>query len=951
MAPLQSAAARKALRTAASLLLLAVVADAQQPLTPLTDPANLAGERVGPQALADTLPLNHGAPALEQLLKKLRTRASMMMIVAHPDDEDGGMLTYESRGQGARVAMLTLNRGEGGQNLMSADFNDALGLIRTQELLAADRYLGVDQFFGSVVDFGFSKTREETLEQWTYQRVLYDTVRAIRLYRPLVLTSVFIGGPTDGHGQHQVSGQMNQEAFLAAADPTVFPDMGLPAWAPVKVYARVPFARVNKEGMFDYATGKSSPPRFYNYITKQWSTSIPAANVNIPEGSPALGFDGKPALGMDGLTYVQFARKGLALQKTQIGGNVRLAPAGAFDAPYTRYGTRLAAAPAKEQGFFEGIDVSLPGIADLAPAAPAGLRAALTQIDRQAEQAQHAFDPAHPGLTAAPLREALRTLDTLIANTESSSLDPIQKYNVLHELRVKRVQFNDALLLAHGMTLTAVLDAPASGQHLLTTKPSVFYKVTLANSGPDPIDLNNRGIESLGKPLDSVVKPASTHVEGREINLPPGIPPTKPYFSRPNLKQPFYTIADPALRDAPMTPYPLVTMQPLNDAGVPLQIQALVAYASGPQQGQAVVVVPPVSVALDRSQGILSPTQKTFLLTTHTTIQPGSTPAPSAASPAPTPAPATLRLESATPLEIKPTRVTLKAAPPRSVSEDTFTVTAKAFTAGATTDLTADATYRSADYREGYRPVGYPGLTTTNAYAPATYKATAVDVHTAPNLKVAYLPGTGDDVPAYLPYLGITPTIITVADLTPTRLAQFDVVLLGVRAYAAHPELAGAGSKPLLQYAAAGGVVIVQYNTARFGDPESPYPISVPGDSAHNVVVESQPVEILTPESPVLTWPNHISSQDFNGWVEELGHGFAATWDPRFQPLTETHDSDQDPQKGGLLYARVGQGAYVYVAYALYRQLPESVPGAYRLLANLLSLPRNAATGIQPIRR
>ena len=115
----------------------------------IDDPANLMGERVSAPALADTLPINHGAPALEQLLRKLRTRASMMLIVAHPDDEDGGLLTYESRGMGARVAMLSLTRGEGGQNLMSADFNDALGLIRTQELLAEDRYTGTDQFFGS----------------------------------------------------------------------------------------------------------------------------------------------------------------------------------------------------------------------------------------------------------------------------------------------------------------------------------------------------------------------------------------------------------------------------------------------------------------------------------------------------------------------------------------------------------------------------------------------------------------------------------------------------------------------------------------------------------------------------------------------------------------------------------------------------------------------------------
>ena len=245
------------------------------------DPANLQGERVSPQALADTLPLDHGAPALQQLLLKLRTRASMMLIVAHPDDEDGGLLTFESRGHGVRTAMLTLNRGEGGQNLMSADFNDALGLLRTQELLAADRYMGVDQFFGTEIDFGFSKTKEETFAQWTHDRVLYDAVRAVRLYRPLVLASVFVGGPTDGHGHHQVAGEICQEVFLAAADPRIFPEMNLPPWAPLKVYARVPFSRVSAEGMFDYATGKTVPTLFHNSVPGQSSPTNPIATVQI----------------------------------------------------------------------------------------------------------------------------------------------------------------------------------------------------------------------------------------------------------------------------------------------------------------------------------------------------------------------------------------------------------------------------------------------------------------------------------------------------------------------------------------------------------------------------------------------------------------------------------------------------------------------------------------------
>src|ERR1700744_2179457 len=206
----------------------------------LRDPANLAGERVRASVTEDPIPANKGTLALEQSLVKLRTRASLMMIVAHPDDEDGGMLTYEARGQGVHTATLTLTRGEGGQNLMSGDFDDALGLVRTQELLAADRYMGVSQMFGTEVDFGFSKTKEEALAKWTHERVLYDAVRAVRLFRPLVVTSVFVGGPTDGHGQHQVAGQMAQEVYNAAADPKVFPEMGLPVWAPLKVYSRAP---------------------------------------------------------------------------------------------------------------------------------------------------------------------------------------------------------------------------------------------------------------------------------------------------------------------------------------------------------------------------------------------------------------------------------------------------------------------------------------------------------------------------------------------------------------------------------------------------------------------------------------------------------------------------------------------------------------------------------------
>jgi hypothetical protein len=174
------------------------------------------------------------------------------------------------------------------------------------------------------------------------------------------------------------------------------------------------------------------------------------------------------------------------------------------------------------------------------------------------------------------------------------------------------------------------------------------------------------------------------------------------------------------------------------------------------------------------------------------------------------------------------------------------------------------------------------------------------------------------------------------AEITGAKLAGYDVVVLGVRAYAANPGLAAANGK-LLDYAKNGGVVIVQYNLGQFD--YGPYPYSM--GSAEKVVDEAAPVQLLAPENPVLSWPNKITTKDFDGWVEERGHGFLESWGPEYQAVLETHDPGQDPQKGGLLVAKTGKGAYVYVALALYRQLPEGVPGAYRLFANLLSLVRS----------
>ena len=948
----------------ALFLAIAIPANPQQSATQqlppqLDDPANLTGERVSPQDPADTLPINHGALALQQLLRKLRTRASFMLIVAHPDDEDGGMLTYLSRGQGARVAMLTLNRGEGGQNLMSADFDDALGLIRTQELLAADRYMAVDQFFGTEVDFGFSKSKEEAFAKWTHERVLYDAVRCVRLYRPLVIASVFIGGPSDGHGQHQVAGEIAQEVFNAAGDPNVFPDQiaaGLQPWQPLKVYARVPFARVDAQGIFDSATGQYTPARFTNYVTGKVTTTIPTANVLIPEDNT------DPLLG--GLSYLQFAREGLALQKTQIGNNTRLAGPGPHDVAYHRYGSHVLGADSRPQpdgdtdgidpSVFTGIDTSIEGIATLIPNAPAPLRASLRVIDESIANAEHAFDPAHPEACAPSLREALVVLDLLIKDSASINASAAQKASLLHELRIKRVQLNKALILALGITIQATLDQPESGQHVVTTQKNVFWKTKVLNDGEETLELPKSRYTITSGGTIPPIAPHGRQVSIAELEPAPPLPPTRPYFSRPNIEQPVYDLSDSTLRNAAATPFPFVDSETLVDQGVSIDLKAVVTYSSGSQENNAVVVVPPVSISMLPSVSVDTPLTESISIKAITRVQPDDSAwtihhYPTEPTP-PKSLSGTLQLTAPDGWQAKPsvTRWSGPAGP--NTFTDTFKVAPRNSGAKSTGGISATASYDGHDYSEGYRPVGYPGLTYTNYYTPATTRIVPVDVHTAPSLNIAYLPGTGDDLPAALEDLGIHARTLTLADLNQATLNQYDAVILGVRAYAAHPELAGPGSRDLLDYASNGGVVLTLYMTARFGDAEAPYPISVSADPAHNVVDEAQPVTLLAPDNPLLTWPNRITPADFDHWIEERGHGFAASWAPQFTPLLEVHDPGQPPQQGGLLVAHTGKGLYIYCALALYRQLPEGVPGAYRLLANLISAAKNPALQSAPAR-
>jgi LmbE family N-acetylglucosaminyl deacetylase len=929
------------------LALLFASASAQTPRTTLntwanqfTDPANLRGERVKPRDGRE-LPVDQGVLGLQQLLRKLNTRGSLMLIVAHPDDEDSGMLTVYSRGLGARVAMMTLNRGEGGQNAMTGDFEDALGLLRTQELLAEDRYSGTDQLFGTEVDFGFSKTREEAFEKWGHERVLYDAVRAVRLYRPLVIASVFVGGVTDGHGQHQVAGEIAQEVFKAAGDPKVFPELtaqGILPWQPLKVYARVPRQAITDKGLFDYATGQYTAPRFVNYVTGEVTSTPPTADVVVHEGQndPLLtvaaaskeDVRGRAAKLDDPLTYVQFARIGLGLQKSQIGPGERTAPAGKVDVSYHRYGSKLAAGAqkAEEESFFDGIDTSVAGMAALAPHASAGLRDGIAALSKQLAAAETNFSAAQPEGIAPTLADAMGHITTLIGMAEiAKELSPAERANLLHELRVKRVQINDALAMSLGLTMDVTSLAPE-----LTAGAPVKMSSTIQTTAAETLSVDSIHAETAPggftqpedeKGVERVLK--ADHADRRTLTLSGEETQnvTRPYFLRDNIEQPVYRLRVLDLQNAPATPPALVAWADVVYKGTKVSLGHVVHSGS-----QAAQFVPALSLTLSAKAQVLPAGDKKFTVTE--TLR-GIDPAVPDGK---------LRLRVPAKWNVKPetTALAFGATP--------FEVTIPKKQTATMADLIGEALTLNEDpVKEGYRAVGYGDLPRTNFYTPATDRIVPVDLKLPEHRKIAYLPGTGDAVPEALASIGLAPTMLRIDDLTVEKLEQYDTVILGVRTYAAHPELHGAPTKALIEYVRRGGNVIVQYQTMEFTAADAPYPLSL--GSNEKVVDETAPVRMLSepndPAERLFFAPNHITPADFDGWIEERGHGFLSTWDAHYSAPTETHDPGQDPQRGGIVTTTMGynpkrMGRWTYVAFALYRQLPEAVPGAWRMFVNLL---------------
>ncbi len=618
---------------------------------------------------------------------------------------------------------------------MSAETYDALGILRTNELLKADQYYGAKQLWGTEVDFGFSKTQEEAFQKWGHDRVLYDAVLAVRRERPQVIVSTFIGGITDGHGQHQVSGEIAQEVFKAADDPKVFPEqlkpiseggLGLQPWQPLAVYSMTPFAPVTDKGMFDYATGKWAPAKFKNYVTGEVTTTTPSTDVKLPVGNLDLTL---------GRSYAQIAREGWGEQKSQNGGaNPSLS--GPATASYHLWSVAPVAQDSSPthgdtNGLYQNdkvkIDTTISGLAHLVKApAPEWLITGLKQIDTALQQFESKC-PCHSGLPVAQnLAPIYRQTLALREKIAPSNLDPQSKASLLLELDAKINEFQSALADALGLDLvafrtneahaqTAGFRGAAADEAPTSVSPGEEFRVHVhaaqaTNSTRlEKVWLQSRTGEEWKSSINAAIDPTAPVADPVfTVHAASDAAPTAPFFTRPNTEQPYYDIANPQWRERSFAPYPLDAWAEFTFDGLPIRMGEVVQTlqrVTGPGGFyEPLVVTPAIGVRVDPDARILP--LDGSALPVHVTVHTQAA------------ADGTVALKLPDGWRSDPAQAEFHRKTAGDTDPILFSVTPAATRTGAYS-IKAVAQSAGRTYDSGWHSVGYPGLRPYNQYAPA----------------------------------------------------------------------------------------------------------------------------------------------------------------------------------------------------------------------------------------
>ena len=799
-----------------------------------------------------------------QDLQQLNFLGNVLYVAAHPDDENTRLISYLTHNTHATTAYLSLTRGDGGQNLIGTEIRELLGVLRTQELLAARGIDGGQQFFTRANDFGFSKTPKETLQIWNKEAVLSDVVKRIRAFRPDVIINRFDHRtPGSTHGHHTASAMLSVEAFDLASDPNAYPDhlAELEPWQPSRIFfntswwffgSQENFEKASKNGLVGLDVGVFYPSLG---ISNNEIASL-ASSQHLCQGFGRLNSRGEE------MEYLELL-KGL---------------------------------PVQNQDIFQGINTSWTRI-------PEGraIQDLLLPIEED-------FDFRNPAVHLPNLLSAYE----LIQQIE----DPFWKKQKTQQIRdlIQNIAGlhlafeSDGAYATPGETINTTLKLLARNTPSITVKEvRVKGANMLTPVAEQPLEVNKNRVIAI--PLD-IAKAASL---------------SNPYWLNRQPSLGMYHVEDQSLIGLPESPAAIraeVTLA-YEDSEIDFELPLIYRYAK-PDKGELwerFKIVPAVSISLS-NEVVIFPDQgsKTIEVNVQSFApnQKGE-----------------LRLSLPRGWMVEPSVQSFELLEEGASVVLDFTVSPPENATAAIATLNAHV--KNDTYTKTLTPIRYDHIPAQQVLVDAQAKFVRLDLKKSGE-RVGYIMGAGDKVPESLEAIGYEVEQIDPVTMNASDLQQYKAVILGIRALNVIEGLA-LKKQELLDYVSQGGVFISQYNTTnRRGSnevPIAPYSLTLSRD---RVTEEDAAVKLLQPSHPVLSFPNQITEKDFEGWVQERGLYFPNQWDTSYTSLLEMNDQSESPKRGSLLVAPYGDGHFIYTGLSFFRELPAGVPGAYRLMANMISL-------------
>ncbi len=808
-------------------------------------------------------PKKRSSAEIYQALQKLNFLGTALYVAAHPDDENTRLISYLSNHVKARTGYLSLTRGDGGQNLIGPELRELLGVLRTQELLAARRVDGGEQFFSRANDFGYSKGPEETLTIWDKEMVLGDVIRIMRQFRPDVIINRFDHRtPGTTHGHHTASAMLSVEAFDLAGDAKSYPEQlaQTEVWQPRRIFfntswwfygSRENFEKADKSNMISMDTGVYYPHRGLSNN----EIAAMASSQHLCQGFGRLTTRGSQE------EYIELLKGDL---------------------------------PKDPNNLFEGINTSWSRVKG-----GEAVGDILYAVEKD-------FD----------FRDPSRHIPELL-----KAYEKLQLVEDDHWRELKSGELQDLIAAVSGLYLEA-----SSEFAYANPGENIKVQIEALNRSDWKMTLNSVKIteEAVGGQGTALNANRKANLE-MKLEIPKNASYTSPYWLVEKGSLGMYVVDDPELIGKPETPRAFYALFDLDINGMSLVMKRpVIRRYSRPDKGELYrpfEILPEVTASFSDKVEIFADGQPRQIEVTVKAQKDNIKGSVSLSHPE-----GWSVAESAIPFEIanrdEEKTLLFTLTPPETENEG---------------EISPVITVGDKKYSKALVSIAYDHIPVQSVLLPSVAKVVRLDIQKAGE-HIGYIMGAGDKVPESLEQIGYTVHMVDPNDIQPGSLEKYDAVVVGIRAYNVIPELKFK-QQYLFDYVSNGGNLILQYNTAgRWAaayDGIAPYPLKLSRD---RVTDENSDVEIIAKDHALVNFPNAITTEDFEGWVQERGLYFPSQWDPAFTPILSMKDANESSKQGALLVAPHGKGYYIYTGLSFFRELPAGVSGAFKIFANMISV-------------